>query len=279
MARGRVVRTALGLGAALAVASALLVLVTPAGLPMQPAALAGYLAARQPADAVAAVLALAGWVVLGWLIVGSLAAAGSVLPGLAGAACSSIAGRITPVALRRTVEVLVGVGVATAGTAGQLAAAATPGPAHPPAKVAVPPARADAFGYRSGPCLDRPATRPLVARPPVATPGAAPAIGSRRPTGPGSLDRPGARAISSRPAGRVPSGRDTTVVVVRPGDSLWAIAARHLGPDPPDAAVAASWPRWYQRNRAVVGPDPDLLRPGQRLVAPTDPPFASEEHP
>jgi nucleoid-associated protein YgaU len=60
---------------------------------------------------------------------------------------------------------------------------------------------------------------------------------------------------------------------VRPGDSLWAIASHallHEGTAATDAAVAAEWPRWYAANRHVVGPDPDLIRPGQVLQPPTD---------
>lgn len=59
-------------------------------------------------------------------------------------------------------------------------------------------------------------------------------------------------------------------LVVSPGDSLWRIAQRHLGDDPSDAAVVAEWPRWYDANRAVIGPDPDLLRVGQVLRRPHD---------
>lgn len=56
-------------------------------------------------------------------------------------------------------------------------------------------------------------------------------------------------------------------VVVRPGDCLWAIAARRL--DRPTASqVAAIWPRWWHTNRRVVGPDPDLIQPGQQLRPP-----------
>ena len=61
---------------------------------------------------------------------------------------------------------------------------------------------------------------------------------------------------------------DDSGVVVMAGDSLWSIAARHLGPGADDAEVAAAWPRWWEVNRHTVGEDPDLLRPGQRLVAP-----------
>ncbi len=57
-------------------------------------------------------------------------------------------------------------------------------------------------------------------------------------------------------------------VVVRRGDTLWDIAARHLGPGASPAAVSAEWPRWYAANRHVIGPDADLLHPGQRLRPP-----------
>lgn len=57
-------------------------------------------------------------------------------------------------------------------------------------------------------------------------------------------------------------------VVVRPGDTLWSLTARHLGADATDAAISAEWPRWYAANAAAIGPDPDLLHPGQVLVVP-----------
>ena len=58
-------------------------------------------------------------------------------------------------------------------------------------------------------------------------------------------------------------------VVVRRGDTLWDIAARHLGPQASLADIASAWPRWYAANRHVIGGQPDLLRPGERLRAPT----------
>ena len=54
-------------------------------------------------------------------------------------------------------------------------------------------------------------------------------------------------------------------VVVAPGDTLWAIAARTLGPDASAAEIDATWRRLYDLNRAVIGSDPDLIRPAQRL--------------
>ena len=52
---------------------------------------------------------------------------------------------------------------------------------------------------------------------------------------------------------------------VRPGDSLWTLTAGLLPARAPLAAVARGWRLLYDANRAVVGPDPDLLQPGQTL--------------
>ncbi|HJC69400.1 MAG TPA: LysM peptidoglycan-binding domain-containing protein [Candidatus Brachybacterium intestinipullorum] len=58
-------------------------------------------------------------------------------------------------------------------------------------------------------------------------------------------------------------------VVVQPGDSLWSITDDVLGPAPEDPALlASSWPLLHEANRAVIGDDPDLLRPGQVLTVP-----------
>jgi hypothetical protein len=59
------------------------------------------------------------------------------------------------------------------------------------------------------------------------------------------------------------------VVVVRPGDSLWAITAQH-SPNSDDAEITSGWQHLYARNRAVVGDDPSLIHPGQRLVLPDE---------
>ncbi|MFE4542161.1 LysM peptidoglycan-binding domain-containing protein [Arthrobacter sp. NPDC056727] len=57
-------------------------------------------------------------------------------------------------------------------------------------------------------------------------------------------------------------------VPVRPGESLWTIAARELGPGASDVEIAARWPLWYQANRDVIGEDPNALLPGQLLSPP-----------
>ncbi|WP_299165975.1 LysM peptidoglycan-binding domain-containing protein [uncultured Arthrobacter sp.] len=58
-------------------------------------------------------------------------------------------------------------------------------------------------------------------------------------------------------------------VVVQPGDSLWTITARYLGPAASDAQVAETWPQWYAANKDVIGENAQLLQPGQALHPPT----------
>ncbi len=55
------------------------------------------------------------------------------------------------------------------------------------------------------------------------------------------------------------------VVVVRPGDTLWALAEHDLPPSATDRQVSARWHAVYSRNRGVIGADPDLIQPGQVL--------------
>jgi LysM domain len=54
-------------------------------------------------------------------------------------------------------------------------------------------------------------------------------------------------------------------VVVRPGDSLWAFAEHDLRAPASDRLVSDRWHAIYRRNRGVIGPDPDLIHPGQVL--------------
>ena len=61
-------------------------------------------------------------------------------------------------------------------------------------------------------------------------------------------------------------------VVVRSGDTLWAIACAHLRSGADDASTARAVDRWYAANAGVIGDDPDLIHPGQRLTPPKDRP-------
>jgi nucleoid-associated protein YgaU len=60
--------------------------------------------------------------------------------------------------------------------------------------------------------------------------------------------------------------------VVR-GESLWRIAEaaieQRTAARPSNGAVARFWPKIYQRNRPVIGDDPNLILPGQRLEIPS----------
>jgi hypothetical protein len=61
-------------------------------------------------------------------------------------------------------------------------------------------------------------------------------------------------------------------VVVATGDSLWDLAARGLPLAADDAEIEQRWREIYRANREVVGADPDLIRPGQRLLLPVHQP-------
>jgi len=62
--------------------------------------------------------------------------------------------------------------------------------------------------------------------------------------------------------------RDQTGYVVKPGQSLWSIAAAASGNGATVADIAEATTRWYQTNRARIGADPDLILPGQVLMPP-----------
>ncbi|WP_298756531.1 LysM peptidoglycan-binding domain-containing protein [uncultured Nocardioides sp.] len=112
----------------------------------------------------------------------------------------------------------------------------------------------------------------LVLTPAGATPGS---LERERPTPAATPSAPAAPSASSAPAS-APADR---VVVVRPGDSLWRIAEaellRRTGRAASVADVAALWPRIHAANRALVGPDPDLVRPGVPLTMPAPSPQES----
>lgn len=71
---------------------------------------------------------------------------------------------------------------------------------------------------------------------------------------------------------RTGTGREP-LVVVEPGDTLWAIAAGRLaaeraGTPLVDADIAAAVTRWHHANRQALGANPDLIRPGMVLRQP-----------
>lgn len=79
--------------------------------------------------------------------------------------------------------------------------------------------------------------------------------------------------LPDRPVGSAPTVQDRPkahahVVQVERGDALWSIAARDLSPGASYSEVTAATKLWHQANRAVVGPDPDLIFPHQQLTSP-----------
>jgi LysM domain len=106
--------------------------------------------------------------------------------------------------------------------------------------------------------------------------------GASGPADPGP--RPGVALLAGLPLPDRPSGgtrpapaaepapaMSAHTVVVAPGDTLWSLARADLvlaGAAPTDVAVQAHTRRVHELNRDRLGPDPDLIHPGQRLRMP-----------
>lgn len=182
----------------------------------------------------------------------------------------------------------------------RLVRAAAPGtdPAHLPAPAGLPPwLRRAVLTACGGVLVATPAVPALAASgtgstdgsgtDPIAALALPAATGDLPSTGPRGLPLPdrvageaprthGQRSTTPRaptgsgvpsPGPRTPPAPPTTVRVV-PGDSLWAIAEAQLrsaGGPVDDAAVATRWQEIYARNAGRIGPDPDLVLPGQQL--------------
>ncbi|MGW0138762.1 LysM peptidoglycan-binding domain-containing protein [Streptomyces calvus] len=76
-----------------------------------------------------------------------------------------------------------------------------------------------------------------------------------RPSAPVTPADPSRQTGPARTAGHTDRGASRGEYTVRAGDTLSGIAARH----------GVSWQRLYEANRSVVGDDPDVIVPGQRL--------------
>ncbi len=193
----------------------------------------------------AAMATLAGallWLVAAWVAVSLALAAGSLLPGRLGTAVRAIARRCTPAALRRVVVTAAGASILLA------PATAFASPAASPAPGGAVSATMPAIGWPTDPS---PSTAAHSASPAPFAPSASPSTG------------------------RIGAPRPTSRLIVRPGDSLWSIAARRLGARPSAARIEQEWPRWYAANRSAIGADPGLILPGSRLVVPQPGPTGS----
>ena len=217
-------------------------------------------------DDVAAAIAWAAAALLAtwwWLMV--LCAGLADLPGTAGSLAGSVARVVTPALLRPALGLTVGsvVTVTAIGAPSALAIdlSARPTSVAAAAVTASPtPGRPTAIGTRMPtraglPSLERPFD-PAPVDPARVDPAQAPNADASKPR---------SSAASASPAAGAPAADE---VVVRPGDTLWAITAASLAPDASKTAVATSWPRWYAANRAVIGSNPDVIHPGQVLHPP-----------
>ena len=188
---------------------------------------------------------LLAWAVWGWGALGLALTAASALPGMLGGTARLALHVVLPAGARRGAALALGLGL---GVAGPLLGTATL--AHPHA----------GLGRRHLAAVDR-RHRPRLAGGPDRLPvpdWPATAAGHARPC--------------SRLAGHAPAAG--THVVVR-GECLWHIASDRLlaqhGRTPTDGEVAAATQAWWRANADVIGPDPDLLLPGQ-VLSPPDPP-------
>jgi nucleoid-associated protein YgaU len=219
------------------------------------------------ADLLEAFVALSAMAVLGWLLLAVIASALAAVPGRCAPRAQWAAARIAPSALRRVVAALVLSG-AVAGATPNAAAADDSGPRGvPTTSVVLTPTGTGTALHEDDFSAPDPTPRPQPAPPPepAATGGSGPvADGTAAPTSPGQGAIPAGLGPLRPPVRTDPPG----TIVVRPGDCLWSIAARHIGPRATDAQVAKEWPRWYAANTDVVGDDPHLLLPGQRLRVP-----------
>jgi hypothetical protein len=202
--------------------------------------------------------ALAAWIGVGWLGITVFLEVASALPGAAGRGCAAVAAKASPLLVRRIVHAVIGVSVLagplTAGpafAAGPSTNTSTSTTVDRPISVAAP-----TLVDTSPPplALDRPATAFVASPPPSA---------KRTAAGPAAL----VTGIVHRDAGD-PSDRSTAGYVVHRGDTLWDIAARHLGPGASAVDISRAWPAWYDANRAVIGRDPSVIQPGELLSPP-----------
>lgn len=214
-----------------------------------------------PAGAITGLAAAVAALIVGWLTLCLLLTMAAELPGVVGDAAGGLRDRVTPAVVRRWAAVVLGA---------SLGATVVPGTAVAAVRVVDVPADIAAVGSpdwlptsgtgAAAPAPgwhgveEHPTSRPQET---VPTPGWVP----RRPP---TRERTDPHLLT----GPQPADEKEETVVVRRGDTLWSIAATHLGPEATELEIAHAWPRWYAVNRSVIGGDPALLLPGMQLAPP-----------
>jgi resuscitation-promoting factor RpfA len=196
---------------------------------------------------------------LAWLAIAAILTVVGSLPGMLADAIDRVARRIAPGAWRRTVQLALGVALA----AGPIGGTSAWADEHAAARTTAQQVDARA----QLPAIDRPAPdASAAALPPIDRPTGAVGETTRTPSPPPvPVATPPSPLVTGNPR---PTATVEEAVVVRRGDTLWHIAARHLGSSASAAEIAAEWPRWWNANRNVIGADPDLILPGQVLRPP-----------
>lgn len=221
--------------------------------------------AGDPAAAVTGLAATGAGLIAGWLTVCLALSLAAQLPGAIGVAARDLRDRVTPALVQRWAALVLGASVGATLAPGS-AVAAVPTSAAPTSSSSLPD---PAFA-----ATHDPHARGATAAP---APGWLPDAAGARTSGRQSLSEPG--WVPGRPparhrtdpqllTGRQRPGDAERAVVVRRGDTLWSIAADHLGPTATDVEIAREWPRWHEANHAVIGDDPHVLLPGAQLTPP-----------
>lgn len=240
--------------------------------PSPVASWASLSSAQEPTTPLVGLVALVAWACTAWLTLLVALVAGAGAPGALGRCAERGAARIAPTSVRAVVRVALGTTVALTVFGGTSVALADTRPAAsssldwPGAAARVPSSQAS-----PGPSLDwaTPTAPPAPVQVQVVPRPSVPAVAPQTdPPVPVHARLPHHALSHHAKAGRAsaPSGRAT---VVRPGDSLWQIAARAVGPGATAEQVAQAWPQWWSANRDVIGENPDLIHPGDTLVPPT----------
>jgi LysM repeat protein len=223
-------------------------------------------AAAAPDQAVVLGCAWLSWALIGYLAVAVAATSlGRALAAL-GHGGEQMA-RLAPRSVWRLVDAIITVGVATALLGTSAAGPASAAADHHAVSTREP--RPASRGALDWPGLPDPV--PVLTQHPhrssATNHGQLPIAGpSRHSSQPARHQRAHVGLVSGGRAG--PPATDEGDVVVQAGDSLWKIAARHLGPGATAQATAIAWHQWFAANRQVVGDNPDVIHPGQRLRPP-----------
>ncbi len=231
--------------------------------------------AGDPAAAVTGLAATGATLIAGWLSLCLALTLAAELPGAVGDAARGLRDRVTPALVQRWAAVALGASVGASIAPGTAVAAvrtgeapgsaALPDPAFTPTPDPGPAATPDPGGQRAT-ATPAPGWLPTTGGPttPVARSVADPGWVPSRPP---PKHRTDPQLLTGR---QRPAGVEHTVVIRR-GDTLWSLAAAHLGPSATDVEIAREWPRWHEANRALIGDDPHVLLPGTQLTPPPAP--------